>query len=193
MFTTEGFGWELYDSELVDQMGTFIRKASNFASYAAIKGAHDDKIMTLCWAAYMLQPEIIEKYMLVTEFFNTSLDKIMPKHTQPLHILARHEVSKIFEDPLYRQFLQFKAEAQLLAQQVGEAELAEREFDNRYNFQNPNISKQEVLRTRQLEYAQINAREPLFVGGSMIGGIVMIDGNEAGDDGFGYDFSGPEW
>ena len=191
MFTTEGFGWEIYDPELVDQMGTFIKKVSNFASYAAVKGAHDDKIMTLCWAAYILQPDIIEKYMVVTEFFNTSLDKVMPRHTQPLHTLANHEVSKIFEDPLYKQFMQFKAEAQKINAAAYEREAAELDFDSRYNFQNPNISKFDVLRTRQLEYAQINSSEPVFAGGSMVGGYVIVDGNSACDDG--WDFSGPEW
>ena len=188
MFTTDGFGWEIYDEELIDQMSTFIKKASKFASYAAIKGAHDDKMMTLCWAAYVLQPDIIEKYMTVTEFFTTSLEAIMPRFTQPLHLLTPREISKIFEDPLYRQFMQFKAEAIRLNADALLAERAENEFDLKYNFQE-NMSPQELLLARKLEYAQLEMNEPQFAGGSLVGGYVLVDGCESID----YDFSGPEW
>lgn len=191
MFTTDGFGWEIYDEEVVDQMTTFIKKASQFASYAAIKGAHDDKLMAVCWAAYILQPEIIEKYMTVTEFFTTSLEAVMPRFTQPLRMLTQREVSRIFEDPLYRQFLQFKAEAQQIAAQAAEAEEAETNFDAKWNFQEEGMTNKELVRMRKMEYAQTGAGEPSFAGGSMVGGLVLIDGCEAMD--YDYDFSGPTW
>lgn len=112
MFTTVGIDWVIPDIELIDEMTTFIQKNTKaFISYAAIPGAHDDLIMTLCWAAWMMNPDIIEKYSIVVETFKTTFDKILPKTTQPIFEYTQNQLNEIYSDPLYQKFIDFKNES----------------------------------------------------------------------------------
>lgn len=56
MLTTEGFGFVIYDKDLVDEMSTFVKKdgKSDKTMYAAISPAHDDHIMAFVWLCYAL-------------------------------------------------------------------------------------------------------------------------------------------
>jgi len=67
MLTTEGFGFTIYDKELVDEMSTFVKKdgKSDKTMYAAINPAHDDHIMTFIWACWGLSQDVVDKYFIV--------------------------------------------------------------------------------------------------------------------------------
>lgn len=111
MFTTEGFDWIIPDNELLSEMNTFVKKDTKIhISYAAMTNAHDDHIMTLCWAAWLLNPDIIEKYNIVVETFTSSLDKILPKTLHPYFEYTQNDLNKIYSDPIYKQYLDFKEE-----------------------------------------------------------------------------------
>ena len=71
MLTTEGFGFALYDKDLVDEMGTFVKKdgKSDKTMYAAVSPAHDDHVMSFVWACYALMPEIADRYFVVAQTF----------------------------------------------------------------------------------------------------------------------------
>lgn len=111
MFTTDGVNWVLYDNELLDEMVTFIKKESKVhVVYSAMGDLHDDHIMALCWAAWVLNPDIIESYYVVTETYTTSLDKVLPKTIMPLYEYLESDVGKVVNDPLYKDFLAYKGE-----------------------------------------------------------------------------------
>ena len=111
MFTTNGVAWELYDPDLVEEMGHFIKKDSKVhLVYNAAMGAHDDHMMALCWAAWIINPEIIEKYFLVVESFKSDLEKILPKKIAPLKEPTNEEISQIVNDPFYVEYMKFKQE-----------------------------------------------------------------------------------
>lgn len=111
MFTTQGIGWTIYDKDLIDEMGTFVKKESKVHMvYNAILGSHDDHIMALCWAAWMLNPEVVETYYIVTEAFKSTLDKILPKMLAPIAEYTTQELNKICNDPLHQEFVEFKNE-----------------------------------------------------------------------------------
>lgn len=110
MMTTQGFGFKLYDKELIDDMTAFIKKQSkgNYLSYAAIPGQHDDHIMALIWLCYLLQNDIIERYYVVVETFTSSLNNIYAKTIMPQKQYTTEEVKSAIEDPVYQDFLDFK-------------------------------------------------------------------------------------
>ena len=109
MFTTNGVAWELYDPDLVEEMGHFIKKDSKVhLVYNAAMGAHDDHIMALCWAAWMLNPEVVQKYYIVVTSFKTDLEKFLPKQIAPLQEPTVQELTEINNDPLYVEYMDFK-------------------------------------------------------------------------------------
>jgi len=72
---TEGFGFKIYDKDLVEEMSTFVKKDTKgvYLSYTALAGAHDDHMLAFIWLCYLLQSDIIEKYYFVCETFTSSL------------------------------------------------------------------------------------------------------------------------
>lgn len=88
MFTTQGFGFEIYDKELIDEMSIFVKKdlKSSHRVYCAIPGpnSHDDCMMSLIWLTYALDPERVDGYFQVCENFKTEFDKIYPKTLLPM-------------------------------------------------------------------------------------------------------------
>lgn len=56
MMTTQGFGWTLYDKDLIDEFETFVKKENKGVHmiYQAIPPAHDDHVMAWIWACYGL-------------------------------------------------------------------------------------------------------------------------------------------
>jgi len=80
MLTTVGFGFELYDVDLIDEFSTFIKKDTAVHTvYAALKGTHDDHIMAFVWACWILNPDNVQKYYNVVGTFKSSTGMIFPK------------------------------------------------------------------------------------------------------------------
>lgn len=111
MFTTEGVNWVIYDKDLIEDMTTFIKKESKtHIIYNAMAKSHDDYIMTLCWIAWILNPEVIENYYVVSEILKTSMEKIIPKTILPLVEYTQDDIGKVVNDPIYTNFLLYKDE-----------------------------------------------------------------------------------
>lgn len=105
MFTTPEIGWILYDSDLIDEMTTFVRTEGKFhVRYAAAKGAHDDLIMSLCWCAFILQPDIVERYFDVRDTVKTELNKVLPRKIAPYEPYSRAMVNAIEGNPINVKF-----------------------------------------------------------------------------------------
>ena len=112
MFTTQGFDWTIKDKDLLKEIGTFVKKesASAISTYSAMGNAHDDLVMSLVWAAYLLQPNIVEKYFIVVEYFTSPLGVIYPKILQPGIDYTEEELKAIYESPYYKDFQETVAE-----------------------------------------------------------------------------------
>lgn len=96
MLTTVGFGFELYDSELVDEFSTFTKKDTKVHTiYSAIKGAHDDHIMAFIWMCWVLNPENVEKYFDVVSTFRNSEGVVFAKRLQPMYGYTPSEIEFI--------------------------------------------------------------------------------------------------
>ena len=109
LFTTNNVGWDLRDIELVDEMGHFIKKDSKVhLVYNAAMGTHDDHIMTLCWAIWILNPDVVEKYFIVVESYKSDLDKILPLRLAPIKEATNEEIAAVVNDPFYIEYMKFK-------------------------------------------------------------------------------------
>ena len=66
MATTRGFGFTIYDKELVDELGIFCRKDNKGSHliYQALPGpnSHDDHVMAFIWLTFMLNKDVIDRY-----------------------------------------------------------------------------------------------------------------------------------
>ena len=133
MMTTKGFGWTIYDKELIDEMMTFVKKDNKGVHlvYQALAPAHDDHIFAWIWACYILQPDIVEKYFICVKTFTSELERIYPKLLQPLDEYTGQEVKAIAADPLYQDFLDFKND---IMQKLGHA-LELEKIENEGSFQ----------------------------------------------------------
>lgn len=125
MTTTDGFGFEICDKDLVDEMGTFVKRdgKSDKTSYAAVQPAHDDHVVSFVWACWALSKELVEKYFVVAQTFKTVFDQFQPAVLQPLKAYGSDMIAKIKADPMYAEFAQFRAEA------CERSEAARRAFD----------------------------------------------------------------
>lgn len=112
MMTTVGFGWTIYDKDLLNDFNNFVRKETKGVHivYRGLPPAHDDHIMAWIWACYILQPEVVEQYYVCTKQFTSQLDKIYPQRLVPLYEYKYEDVKKIADDPMYQEFLEFKEE-----------------------------------------------------------------------------------
>lgn len=112
MVTTDGFGFDIYDSDLLDEWNIFVKKKSSSynLSYAAALGGHDDLIMAFIWMCYVLQNEIIDKYYIVVNTFKDTLGNIHPKLVRPLSEATDSQISKISNDPTYIKLKQLEDE-----------------------------------------------------------------------------------
>lgn len=73
MLMTAEYGFRLYDPELVDEFSSFIKKdGMKHTLYAAIKGAHDDHMISFIWMCWILHPDNVEKYYEVLGNFSSS-------------------------------------------------------------------------------------------------------------------------
>ena len=126
MMTTKGFGFTIYDKDLLDEIGIFVKKDTkglhNVYHAAPGPNSHDDHMLAFVWACYCLQNEIIEKYFVVCETFTDDLGQIKPKILAPLTAYRVEDISKVRNDPIYKQFLEFKNELNLKLKQAMELE-----------------------------------------------------------------------
>lgn len=112
MFNTEGFGFTFYDNDILDEADTFVKKDTKGVHivYQALPPAHDDFMMTLIWMCYVLKNEVVEKYFQVQEAFRSANDVLYAKRLAPLQDYTVAELKAVTEDPLYKQYLEFKEE-----------------------------------------------------------------------------------
>ena len=133
MITTRGINFTIYDKELVDEMGIFCRKDTKgkHLIYEALPGSnsHDDHMMSFIWLTYILNPDIIDKYFVVCQTFADDFGNIYPKILQPLNAYTSESWRKIKDDPLYKDFLEFKEESKKHCKILQDAERKENEND----------------------------------------------------------------
>lgn len=112
MVTTQGFGFTIYDKDLLEEWTTFVKKDTKGVNlvYQALPPAHDDHIMAFIWLCYILQNEVVEKYFQVCEIFTSALGTIYARRLEPFKEYTHEEIKNVTNDPLYRDFLEFKAE-----------------------------------------------------------------------------------
>lgn len=167
MLTTLGFGFELYDKELINEMATFVKKDTKMHSlYTAIGNNHDDHIMALIWMTWILNEENIEKYYIITDTFVSSLGKTLPKTLYPLYDYTYEEIQSISNDPIYREFILFKESVSEKYKQLLNQERLENNNDPFVYLNHPTkiVSDQEYVeylkRIRQI--GNVNKHEGLF-------------------------------
>ena len=109
MMTTMGFGFEIYDSELIDEFSTFVKKDTKVHEvYAALGDNHDDHIMAMLWACWILNPDNIEKYFVVADVFTSSLGQVYPRNVQPLNEYLPSELEEIRNNSIVQAFQIYK-------------------------------------------------------------------------------------
>lgn len=70
----------LNDSKLLEELRVFERLSdSDKPIFKAVSGEHDDLVMSLIWALYILNESVVEKYFEVVEWFETTTKLKIPK------------------------------------------------------------------------------------------------------------------
>ena len=112
MMTTVGFNFVLPDQDLLDELGTFVKKdtSGKHTVFQAASGSHDDHVMALVWLCWGLSKEIIDKYFIVVKTFTSQLDEILPQILMPLNPYSGQQIKEIQQDPVYRRFVEIKNE-----------------------------------------------------------------------------------
>lgn len=112
MLTMEGFGFTLYDKDLIDDFEVFVKKDTKGMHnvYQAMPGpnSHDDHIMAFIWGCFALHNDLVNKYFQVCEIFTSALDQTYPRTLKPFQAYLADDVSRLTNDPLYKEFLEFK-------------------------------------------------------------------------------------
>lgn len=198
MMTTLGFGFELPDLDLIDEFTTFVKKDSTRSNiYAALGDNHDDHLMAMVWACYILHPENIEKYYVVADTFTSSLGNIYPKNIQPLEEYTTKEVNDAMKDPVYRDFQTYKEVMKEEYARFREREELENMNDT-YQFMNPSVKLTpgqvlEMKRQKQLQIEAMREQNQPDNGLGRSAGMPMFTDGDFGS-GFGYeDWGGGTW
>lgn len=122
MMTTDCFGWTLYDKDLIDEMALFIKKDTKGVQnvYHAMPGpnSHDDHVMAFIWGAYALHNDRVQDYFIVVDTVTTSIGQVYAHILQPLDAYSQSSISGVMNDPLYKQFLEYKEEAMRLGSKM---------------------------------------------------------------------------
>ena len=131
MLTTDGFGFRIYDKELIDEMSTFVKKdgKSDKTMYAAISPAHDDNIMSFVWMCYSLQNDVVDKYYVLVDTFKSVFDRFHPARLAPLAAYTSDTLKRISNDPIYRDFMDFKEQNMSECMKLMQAEERENRND----------------------------------------------------------------
>lgn len=138
MLTTQGFGFTIYDKTLLDEWTTFVKKDTKGVHlvYQALPPAHDDHIMSFIWLCYLMQNDILEKYFQVCEVFTSTLGTVYARTLAPFKEYTAQEIQNISNDPLYKEFLEFKHDVQ---NKLGKALALQKNNDKNdvFQFQQP--------------------------------------------------------
>ena len=133
MATTRGFGFTIYDKELVDELGIFCRKDNKGSHliYQALPGpnSHDDHVMAFIWLTFMLNKDVIDRYFQVCQTFTDDFGNVFPSVLQPLTAYSADAWRKIKADPLYKEFLEYKEESRKHCKGLAELEAKENAND----------------------------------------------------------------
>jgi len=101
LFAIQEFNIHLYDEDVINEMDTFIKKdTAQHIVYGAMVKKHDDHIMCLIWAMYILEQENLQKYFNIVEWETTSIGKAIPKVIYPLipYEIEQNIYNKLVED-----------------------------------------------------------------------------------------------
>jgi hypothetical protein len=84
---TECLNVIIYDTDIMDDMDKFVKKdTAQHIVYKAIgKRDHDDHIMSLVWALWILHPDNVEYYFTVIEYGDNGLGRSIPRYLAPLY------------------------------------------------------------------------------------------------------------
>ena len=122
MLLSECFGFTIYDKDLIDELGIFVKKDTKGMHnvYHAIPGpnSHDDHVLALIWALFILNNERVQDYYIVVETITTQIGVVYAKYLQPLYEYSAADISKLTSDPLYKEFLEYQQEALSLSKKV---------------------------------------------------------------------------
>ena len=133
MATTRGFGFTIYDKELVDELGIFCRKDNKGSHliYQALPGpnSHDDHVMAFIWLTFMLNKDVIDRYFQVCQTFTDDFGNVFPSILQPMTAYSADAWRKIKADPLYKEFLEYKEESRKHCKGLAELEAKENAND----------------------------------------------------------------
>lgn len=115
MMTNSCFNFTIYDKDLLEEMTYFVKKDTKGMHnvYHALPGpnSHDDHVMAWIWATYALDNERIQDYFIVVDTTTTSMGIVYPRYLQPLDAYTSEQLNAISNDPMYKDFLEFKKEA----------------------------------------------------------------------------------
>ena len=115
MMTTDCFGWTIYDKELIDELAIFIKKDTKGMQnvYHAMPGpnSHDDHVLAFIWGAYALHNDRVQDHYIVIDTVTTQIGQVYAHYLQPLEEYNPNDIAKLTNDPLYKEFLQYKEEA----------------------------------------------------------------------------------
>ena len=106
MCTTMGFDWVIRDRDLLKEASSFVRRENKtgFATYAAMGNTHDDLMLSWIWCAYILQPNIVEKYFVAVAYFTSSLGVVYPKTLVAGIDYTEDELKDVFNSDYYKEF-----------------------------------------------------------------------------------------
>ena len=120
MCTTQGFDWMIRDRDLLKEAGSFVRKENKtgFITYSAMGSLHDDLILSWIWGAYLLQPNIVEKYFVAVDYFTSSLGVVYPKTLVPGIDYTDEELKQVYSSDYYKEFQETVVKERLKKQQT---------------------------------------------------------------------------
>jgi len=140
MMTSQCFGFTIYDKALVDELGIFIKKDTKGSQnvYHAMPGpsSHDDHVMAFIWATWILSNDKINDFFIVVDTTTTEYGVVHARHLKPLEEYSSEEVQAALEDPLYKEFKEFSAEAMKKNEAALKKIEAEDYYDN-FKYQKP--------------------------------------------------------
>lgn len=126
MMTATCFGFTIYDKTLLDEFSIFVKKdtQSMHNIYHALPGqdSHDDHVMAFIWGLFALHNDRVQNIFTVADTITTQLGQVYAKYLQPLNAYTTSDIDKITNDPLYKQFLEFKEELNQLGLKALKAE-----------------------------------------------------------------------
>ena len=133
MMTTSCFGFTIYDKNLLDEFSIFVKKdtQSMHNIYHALPGqdSHDDHVMAFIWGLYALHNDRVQKIFTVVDTVTTQLNQVYALALQPLNAYLQSSVDAITNDPMYRDFLEYKEELNIQGQKLLAAEKQEEQQD----------------------------------------------------------------